>query len=443
MTFQVNVHNDAPKGNILNYSVETLSGVRTIHYESRTSLGYTTEDFEDNELNPNLQWSLGSGNKKWYIIEDPTATEGYCLRSPSVNNNNTARLMIGVYCSIPETFSFYHKTSTEAGDKLQLLINSIEIDSWSGETDWEFSTFELQEGQNLISLEFRKDAQGSGGDDCVMVDHLLFPPKESLFIFAGDDTEICTNAFTPNSCILYADEINWTTNGDGFFNDTHLETPTYTLGPNDIENGQVMLSVTASSSHSQLNDEVTAVMIENLSEITPELLIGENLIDLRITEQSTYSAFLDQNHDYHWSLEPEEAGSLEAERNEATVTWNSDFRGIANLSYSIGNSCSESNASVLNIRVTNTTSVNETNTAVKIYPNPATGTLNVMANNIQSSQVVIRLIDHLGRTVIVNVRSSNGNDLEEHLDISNLPNGLYDLQVIDGDRTLNSRVIIR
>ena len=444
VTFHVSIHNDAPKGNILNYSVETLSGVRTIHYENRTSLGYTTEDFEDNELNPNLQWSLGSGNKKWYIIEDPTATEGYCLRSPSINNNNSARLVIGVDCSIPETFSFYHKTSTEAGDKLQLVINSIEIDSWSGETDWEMSTFELREGQNLISLEYRKDAQGSGGEDCVMVDHLLFPPKESLFIFAGDDAEICDNAFMPNSCVLYADEINWTTNGDGFFDNTHLEQPTYTFGSNDIQNGQVVLNVSASSNNSQLNDEITAVLIENLSEITPELPIGENLIDLRITEQSTYSAFLNQSYDYNWNLEPEEAGSINAERNEVTVNWNSDYRGNANLSYSIANSCSQSNASVFDIRVINTTSIDETNSAtVKVYPNPATGILNIMANDIQSSQVVIRLIDHLGRTVFMSVRSSNDNSLEEQIGISNLPSGLYDLQIIDGNHTLNSRVIIR
>ena len=72
VTFQVNIHDDAPKGNILNYSLETQCGIRTALYESRVLLGYTTEDFEDDELNPNFQWSIGTGRSgRLWKIQQP------------------------------------------------------------------------------------------------------------------------------------------------------------------------------------------------------------------------------------------------------------------------------------------------------------------------------------------------------------------------------------
>lgn len=256
-TFQVNIHDNAPKGNILCYAYHNQSGLRSFELEDRVSLGYTTEDFEDDDLNANLQWNLGSGSQKWTIMEDPTATEGHCMRSPSIKDNGSAKLMIAITCAIAETFSFNHKTSTQTGDELKLSINGSQMDSWSGESDWETSTFELKAGSNVITFMYKKNGQGSAGEDCVMIDHLLFPPMEELFVYAGDDTGTpFTDPFTPNSCILYYKDLIWSTNGDGTFDDPTTEHPSYTFGPNDIANRQVTLSVTANRNGLSQNDEV-------------------------------------------------------------------------------------------------------------------------------------------------------------------------------------------
>ena len=352
ITFQVNLHDDAPKGNILNYTLETQCGIRNLLYENRVLLGYTAEDFEDDELNPYLQWNLGTGSKKWTIMEDSTATEGYCMRSPNLNDNGSAKLAIGISCDQPETFTFNHKTSTETGDELQLKLNSQTVGSWSGESGWETTTIDLLEGTNLLIFIFKKDAQNAGGDDCVMIDHLLFPPREELFVFAGDDIGVCfDDPFTPNSCVLYYDEILWTTNGDGSFDDPSQERPTYTFGTNDITNRRVTLSVTATRDGSEQSDDVI---------------------------------------------------------------------------------------------ITNTNAISEINvTNIQVYPNPAQGTLHVQSDNIESGHVVIRLIDCLGRTVYTTEKTIDGNFLEEHLNISCLQSGLYDLQVIQENKTFNTRVVIR
>ena len=448
VTFQVNLHENAPKGNFLDYALETQSGCRSVRFEDRASLGHTTEDFEDEELNANLQWSLGAGSKLWYVVEDETATEGHCLRSPEINDNGNGKLVIGFKCAQPETFTFSYKTSTAAGDELELVVNTTHIDSWSGISDgWEQATVELREGQNLIKFTYRKDAQGSAGEDCVMIDHLLFPPMEELFVFAGDDAESCNNqTFTPNSCVLFPKEIQWSTSGDGTFDDPSLERPSYTFGANDIANGQVVLSMTATAANeTQLSDDVTVTVADGWANFIPEIPRGETLVDLRTVTQSEYLADTDTDANFLWTLEPEQAGTLQAEGRLATVTWNSAFKGTASISYKLSNDCGESESSeALSINVINSTSIDENSaTALEVFPNPANDRIEIRADQMQSNTVVIRIIDPTGRAVYSGPKNANGGILNETLNTAALRSGLYDLQVIDGTYIHSTRIIIK
>ena len=448
VTFQVNLHENAPKGNFLDYVMETQSGVRLIQFESRASLGYTTEDFEDEELNSNIQWNMGTGSKKWHIVEDATATEGYCLRSPELSDNGSGKLTIGFKSAQPETFTFSYKTSTEEGDALELVVNNDNVGSWSGISDgWEQITVNLREGQNLIRFTYKKDAQGSAGEDCVMVDHLLFPPTEELYIFAGDDAESCSDkVFTPNSCVLFPKEILWSTSGDGTFDDPTLETPGYSFGVNDIANGQVVLSLTATDANdAQQNDDITITVNEGLSDFTPEMPVGETLIDTRVVTQSVYQAEMETTADFIWALDPEEAGTLSTEGHQATVSWNSNFRGTAYISYQLRNECSESESSAaLAVSVVNSTSIDEnTTTSLEVFPNPASDRIEIRASQLGDGIVVIRIVDPLGRTVYSTQKNVNAGVIQETLNTTTLRSGLYDLQVIDGNHIHNTRIIIK
>lgn len=446
VTFQVNLREDAPKSNILDYQFETQSGSRSILYEDRVSLGYSSEDFEDEDLNANFQWNLGSGSKKWYVAEDETATEGHCLHSPVLNDNGSARVVIGVKCSKAETFTFSYKTSTEADDVLELSINSEEVGSWGGLSEgWQQATFELKEGQSLIKFTFKKDAQGSAGEDCVMIDHLLFPPLEELFVYAGDDEEVCPNeAFIPNSCILYPKNILWSTNGDGTFDDPNLEKPSYSFGANDIANGQVVLRVTATGDdNSQQSSETSLTLFEDLTSVTPGTPEGDALVDLRLVTQTSYQAPASSTYEYAWTLEPETAGELSFEGTQATIQWTEGYTGMATLTYTIGNTCGNSEASqALSVRVMNSTAIDETNIhPIAVYPNPADGQVRVSANGLEG-EVTVRIIDVLGRVVVEKTGSAQG-DFEAVLNTSNLRSGLYDLQVINNGTTLNTRLLVR
>lgn len=448
VTFQIVVHDDAPEANILDYHIEAVSGSHTTDSDGRVFLGYTFEGFEEETLNPSLKWSLGSGNKTWYVAEEPSASGGHCLHSPTINNSDMANLYIAFDCDTPGNVSFWHKTSTEVNDLLKFYINSEEQASWSGETDWEQSEFELKSGLNMLKFVFQKNAQGSSGDDCVLLDNFNFPPLANLIIFTGEDTESCSDEpYTPSSYVSNQSSILWSTEGDGYFNDPSLERPEYHLGDNDIANGQVTLTLSATSAYNETtqSEQLTIDILDNLEGIKPDAPTGDNKVDLRLIEESEYHINWNSEDRYIWTLEPAMAGSIQDEGNQASITWNKDFKGIATLKVMLSNECGDSEYSdALDIEVFNSTSIIENAIAdITVYPNPSSGVINVKSgSSLSSGRVLIHVIDCFGKIVLTTEKSVTDNHFETTLDISSLRSGLYDIQIVSEKTIYNTRFVV-
>lgn len=75
---------------------------------------------------------------------------------------------------------------------------------------------------------------------------------------------------------------------------------------------------------------------------------------------------------------------------------------------------------------------------VEIYPNPASGVLNVNLNILNKSEVVVEIRNVLGQTVFAN------RSLNQHLsiDISTLENGVYFINIKQEERTANRKIIV-
>ena len=442
VSFLAHLDDDAVDG-IIKYSLNAESGFHTDLKESQIALGYTTEDFEDETLNEDLKWNLGSGNKKWFIAEDNTALGGHCLHSPSINNNAIANLNIGIDTEIDDTFTFFYKTSTEDGDVLILTLNGIEAGRWSGIGDWERAEFALPAGTNLIRFSFKKDAQGNAGEDAVMIDDLRFPPFAKMVLYAGDDTEACSNAaFTPEGYIYNHKDLTWTTNGDGTFDDATLEHPTYTFGEADKAEGQVVLVLTGTSAldGSQHNSIVNVNLLSGFGpSYSPESPQGASEVDLRLVSQSEYTAEEAEDVVYTWTLEPANAGIILGDSTTVLVEWNSDYRGQAIINYYYENLCGSTAASEsLPINVFNSTGINEqSNPSVEVYPNPATDMVYVRTN--MEGKASLRVIDLSGRVVL----ERGMQDAECKIATSELGgHGIYTLQVIQNDIVTSVKVVV-
>jgi hypothetical protein len=444
VTFLARADEDAVDG-IINYQLQAESGYHTEHIENHIHLGYITEDFEGETLSEDMQWNLGSGSKKWTIAEDSTAMGGHCLRSPSINNNVSANLNIGYNADVASTFSFYHKTSTEGGDKLILTLNGKEVASWSGISDWERSEFELREGTNVIKFTYKKNDSGSGGEDAVMIDELQFPPFAKMVLFAGDDTETCSNdTFTPEGYIYNHTDFTWTTNGDGTFDDATLEHPTYTFGEADKEEGHVELTLTGTSAYngSQQSSTLAVSLLPSFDpSFSPTMPSGVAEIDLRLVSQSEYLG--EENDDvlYTWILEPSVAGIITGDGNHASVVWDNGYQGQASISYSYENVCGSTAVSEpILINVFNSTGLDEQGiAAVEVYPNPAKDMIRIKTR--QGGNATLRVIDLTGK-VVYECTSSLGIGTAAIATSKFGGSGIYTLQIIQNDTVTNVRIVV-
>ena len=447
-TFRVNVHEEAPISNILDYSFFAQSGHHTMSDTSTVVLGYTTESFEDELLNPLIQWKLGSGSKLWYVTEDSTATDGHCLHSPAIGDGNLSNLQLIINVDSPDKVSFLHKTVMGDGDVLTLKINNVEMGSWSGASDWERSEFDLQTGVNQLKFIFHKDNQTYVTDEYVLLDDFLFPPFAELILHAGEDSTSCPHdPFVPNSYVFHQKDILWSTNGDGEFDDPTLERPTYSFGANDIDNGHVTLTMTATADLNDLQEssQITIDILEDITGIIPTTPEGETLVDLRLNNETNYQTLTDKTCEYIWSLEPEQAGSITANGKEASVAWDKDFRGQASVKVKMMDDCGESELSeALNIEVINSTQVAENQRhAITVYPNPADHQIHIDTDVLTSGPVVIVFINVLGKVAYATEKKVDGNHLHEVIDISGLNSGLYDIQIISDNRIYSTRFVIK
>ncbi|MCK5838380.1 MAG: hypothetical protein KAG99_00970, partial [Bacteroidales bacterium] len=142
---------------------------------------------------------------------------------------------------------FWKKISTlESQNTLQFIIDGNVAGEWSGESDWTEETFMVSAGWHIFEWEYTKTAASGGDDDCVWIDYIKFPPNSStMTASAGPDDQICTgDSYTLSGDAQNYETIEWTTSGDGTFDDFTILNPDYTPGALDIEAGSVVLTIT-------------------------------------------------------------------------------------------------------------------------------------------------------------------------------------------------------
>ena len=426
IVFQVKMDENGMDGGILPYQINAESGSHTNISEGELLLGYTQEDFEDEELNPSIQWNLGNGSRKWHIEEGQGLDGGNCITTPQLNINQSATLTIGFESNANSVLTFFHKVSTATEDILTFSIDFDIMGEWSDESEWQKESFEIAPGKHLFKFVYKKKSDESAGDDCARIDLLQFPPMAEMILFAGDDEIICTSeSYMPESYCVNGTQIQWTTNGDGQFEDATAECPIYHFGEQDIESQEVTLSITAISTlnESQQNAEVKLSLLKDLSEIKPAQPEGETTVDLNETQQSRYSTPVEDNVNYLWTLMPEDAGIMTANGNNLTIDWEESFRGEAKIEVKLSNDCGESEISeALEVLVKNSYGIGENGeNGISIYPNPAHN--QIIVTGISNEQ--IEICNPLGQVMI----KANIHD-NEPIDISKLQSGIYFIKSI-------------
>ena len=71
---------------------------------------------------------------------------------------------------------------------------------------------------------------------------------------------------------------------------------------------------------------------------------------------------------------------------------------------------------------------------LNVFPNPSNGLFNIAGTGLESTKVKTVVTDALGRIVFEQTLETSGTDLNTQLDLSGMPQGIYQLQVIAGNQ---------
>lgn len=434
----------SPQGGLLPCILEIQYGAYHDTNEQLIKLGHTIEDFENEDLNPNILWS-NNGPTKW-IREDGTAYEGdYCLRSAEIGDSKKSSFIIGFTSEEPGIFSFYYKISSAPGDIFSVSVNNDEVLHCEGENEWQCFEHNIGAGQYLLKFTYKKDSSGDAGDDCARVDFIQLPPKAELLIFAGDDIESCGDSpITPNSYAYHHTTLSWTTSGDGTFDDNNIVSPTYTPGISDREHGSVTLTLTATDDKARTStDNFNITLIQDFNNFILEQPDGPQQVDVHL--QQEYSYHINSVADalsYQWTLTPEHCGQIIANENQIRVIWNNTFVGQATLAVSASNQCGVTSPAELIVNVYNSSAVDDNNDSdYVIYPCPVSDILYVEMPVSNNSTTTITIFSITGEKVMERQIPLQYESSVIALDLTGLPNSTYVLRIQDSHNCINKKFI--
>lgn len=258
--YNVSTENNIPMGEIANFTLNSSCASYTAENDFYTRMNLPIETFESGDLSQ-FEW-MNDETHPWTISETSPYSGNYCLKSGAINNNESSVIEIEIEVTENDTLSFMRKVSSEAnGDFFKFYIDNEEIESTSGANNWRNVNTPISQGTHIIKFEYVKNASGSSNDDCAYIDFVIFPPIIRTSCSAGSDMTLCHDENAELNGIAYGYEsITWTTNGDGQFNNASVLNPVYTPGTQDIDNGNVTLTLTVTGSGTTVSDDINIII---------------------------------------------------------------------------------------------------------------------------------------------------------------------------------------
>jgi hypothetical protein len=274
-----------------------------------------------------------------------------------------------------------------------------------------------------------------------------FAPAQTPIVWAGPDTSACSDfVFFTSGSILYSNSVLWETDGDGTFhpNANTLEAMYY-RGENDIENGSVVLSLTAYG-----YDPTLESSDEMILQIVPEPIVdaGENAT---INSNETYNlngvaenysslAWLtlgDGSFDNDSILNPVYTpGTSDINNGHVTLKLKAFAEGI----------CEGSNLDGMSLTINAITSIglqDENGVSVSIVPNPSNGKFEFKVDGIRDGMLEVNIVDLKGGTIYKRELDSQSGSIYQSIDLSDYPKGIYLLKIKSEGVYQVRKVVIR
>jgi hypothetical protein len=149
---------------------------------------------------------------------------------------------------------------------------------------------------------------------------------------------------------------------------------------------------------------------------------------------------------YSWLIDPENAGWISGNDTLATVQWNTEFMGNAEISVKSLNDCGESNFSEsLTVTVDNTVGLGqygEGNFLINIIPNPSGGIFRLEIHASRPAEIELSIINGVGAILYHSDWLNVDKMMVKEFDLSEYPEGLYYLKIMDSKSSVMRKLVI-
>jgi PKD repeat protein len=333
--FNVTVSANAPAGSYIELDYTVTSGGYICQQIFSTIISPVVEDWETGDMSQ-FAWITG-GDSNWALSTDDPYQGSFCIKSGLLDHNQDNYLSLQFEAFGEDSLSFWHKVSSEAGyDFLKFYIDDIEQSSWSGEIDWERSSYLVTIGVHTFKWTYSKDESLTSGNDCGWIDFIVFPVVVFEASFSSNETNICEGESvsfydqSPGSAISW----DWIFEG-GTPNTSNLQNPEITYSTPGIYDVSLTVSNGTVTNTLVLENYIT---VSALPEAAPAPT-GPTAVCASSQVSSYNTSGITGISEYEWLLEPPDAGNLNNLGLTAIVVWTNGFLGEATLQVAGENNC--------------------------------------------------------------------------------------------------------
>ena len=271
-TFNISVDASTPIAEYIDIEFTLNSGEYGFTGNISKPVGLLVEDWESGDFGT-FDWQF-MGNADWSISTDEPYEGMYSAKSGEIGDANNTRMILNANVMSDDTISFYFKTSTEENrDFLRFYVDTDIKGIWSGDNDWTRVAYFVEAGEHMFTWIYQKNGSLAGGADAAWVDWIVLPPLMVTSASAGADIDICgAQPVQLNGVATNYESLEWITSGDGTFDDATILNPVYTPGTQDIEDGEVQLTLIA---HGPAEDKSDNMMITIST--PPTVMLGDDM----------------------------------------------------------------------------------------------------------------------------------------------------------------------
>lgn len=435
VAFDLNTLPNSLTGAWLQSKLEIQYGKNLIQLDTILQYGGIIEDFETEELNPYFKW-VNTGSHKWvFCAEDPYEGQ-YCFVSNAETTfSSTLKAQLKqTYTNHHSKLSFYYKTGEE--DTLT-YYNTNTNKALLSSNEWQYAEVDYNGTDHYFYWSFKQ----RDNDNQAKIDNICFPPIHTVIAYAGEDMVSCSdNPVELSSAYAYDFErLQWTSEGDGEFNDNNAVNPVYTPGSQDLIRGSVILTLSA------FGDDtiVSSTQIHFMDEISLGSIIGDSIVNQFMQPISHYSIESQPGLHYQWQLEPAHAGIVYRHGNAIDILWNpleSDLD--VNLMVIPENPCVTASISKT-ISLVGYATTEHVPSSFNLFPNPTDGKISLVVDEAFQGTALIEVYNLLGERLIVKKIGKLPKNKVVELDLSNLSPGLYIVKFSTKESSLSKKVSLR